>query len=76
MKRRLTRKQKGRKRRSDSRKKQQFFSRKRRLFLFKGGADIDVPEGSVVGVDLDPKDPYSVPVLISKAAYENEILED
>ncbi len=42
----------------------------------RGGADLPVPEGSVVGVNLDPKDAYSVPVLVSKATYENEVLED
>jgi hypothetical protein len=73
MKRRQSRKRQTRRRRL-SRKKQQFFSRKRRVY--KGGADLAVPEGSVVGVDLDPKDPYSVPILVSKDLYEKEVLED
>ena len=78
MKRRQTRRRQSRRRKSDSRKKQQFFSRKRRMIFrrYKGGADLAVPEGSVISVDLDPKDPYSVPVLISKRTYEEEVLED
>ncbi len=65
-----------RKRRSFSRrtKKQRLASRRRRVY--RGGADLPVPEGSVVGVDLDPKDAYSVPVLVSKNIYENEVLRD
>lgn len=75
MKRRQTRKRNTRKnKRRLSRKKQQFFSRRRRVY--KGGADLPVPEGSVVGVDLDPKDPYSVPILVSKDLYEKEVIED
>jgi len=75
MKRRQTRKRNTRKnRRRLSRKKQQFFSRKTRVY--RGGADLPVPEGSVVGVDLDPKDPYSVPILVSKDLYEKEVIED
>ena len=60
MKRRQTRRRQSRRRKSDSRKKQQFFSRKRRIIFrrYKGGADLAVPEGSVISVDLDPKDPY------------------
>jgi hypothetical protein len=54
-------------------KRRQVFSRRRR---YRGGADLPVPEGSVVAVNLDPKDPYSVPVLVSKSTYENEVLED
>ena len=48
------------------------FSRRRQ----RGGADLPVPEGSVVGIHLDPKDAYSLPVLVSKNLYENEVLED
>jgi hypothetical protein len=54
-------------------KRRQVFSRRRR---YRGGADLPVPEGSVVAVNLDPKDAYSVPVLVSKSTYENEVLED
>jgi hypothetical protein len=54
-------------------KRRQVFSRRRR---YRGGADLPVPEGSVVAVNLDPKDPYSVPVFVSKSTYENEVLED
>ena len=64
-----------RKRRSFSRrgKKQRRLSRRRRQ---RGGAELAVPEGSIVGVDLDPKDAYSVPVLVRKAVYEEEVLDD
>jgi hypothetical protein len=61
-------------RRRQTRRKRQVFSRSRRLY--KGGADLPVPEGSVVAVNLDPKDAYSVPVFVSKTKYENEVLED
>ena len=67
---RLTRKRVTRKRRQLKRRS---FSRRRQ----RGDqVNLPVPEGAVVGVDMDPKDPYSVPILISKAKYENEILED
>ena len=56
-------------------KKSRVFSR-RQSRRYKGGANLPVPEGSVVGVDLDPQDPYSVPVLLNKAVYEEEILEN
>jgi hypothetical protein len=49
--------------------------KKSRVFL-RGGANLPVPEGSVVGVDLDPQDPYSVPIFVNKAKYEEEILEN
>jgi hypothetical protein len=52
------------------------FSRKTRRQKQRGGADLPVPEGSVVGVNLDPKDAYTVPVLVSKNLYEKEVLED
>lgn len=61
----------GRKQRRASTKRS--FSRKRSM---RGGADLAVPEGSVVGIALDPKDAYSVPILVSKATYENEVLDD
>lgn len=59
-------------RRKQSRRKRQVFSRRR----YRGGANLPVPEGSVIAVNLDPKDPYSVPVLVGKATYENEVLEN
>lgn len=70
-----------RKRRSVRRTKKQRRNRiaTRRRFLRRqqrGGADLPVPEGAVVGVNLDPKDAYSVPVFVSKNLYENEVLED
>ena len=68
---RQTKKQ--RRTRLSKKRKQRSFSRRRRM---RGGADLPVPEGSVVGVNLDPKDAYSVPILVSKAKYENEVLED
>lgn len=75
-----SKKQQTRKRKQSRRLKKQrrFFSRRGRTYRYRhrGGADLPVPEGSVIGVDLDPKDDYSVPVLISKSKYENEILED
>lgn len=64
-----TRKLKKSSRRSKGRRA---FSRRRR---YRGGATLPVPEGSVVAVNLDPKDAYSVPVFVSKAKYENEVLE-
>ncbi len=49
----------------------------RRVFRnYRGGADLPVPEGSVVAVSLDPKDNYSVPVLVNKAQFEKEVLEN
>lgn len=69
MKRRQT-KRFSRKQRRKTRKTKRF-SRKQR-----GGVNLPVPEGSVVGVDLDPKDPYSVPILVSKQKYESEVLEE
>ncbi len=57
-----------------SKKHRRFLTRGRRVY--RGGFNLPVPEGSVVGVDLDPKDPYSVPVLLSKNRYESEVLED
>jgi hypothetical protein len=66
-----------RRRLSRKRKNRRSFSRRvSRKYQRGGGANLPVPEGSVVGVDLDPKDPYSVPVLISKSVYENEVLDD
>lgn len=59
-----------------SRKRKNRRSFSRRKYQRGGRANLPVPEGSVVGVDLDPKDPYSVPVLISKSVYENEVLKD
>lgn len=73
MKRQTRRKQSKRSRRTRHKRRRQVFSRRR---VYRGGADLPVPEGSVVAVDLDPKDPYSVPVLLSKNVYENEVLED
>lgn len=70
MKRRQTRKQ-----RKTRRAKKRFFSR-RRHYRYRGGANLPVPNGSVVGVDLNPKDPYSVPVLITKEVYEDEVLKE
>lgn len=64
-----------RKRKTTRTKKQRLFSR-RQSRRYKGGANLPVPEGSVVGVDLDPKDPYSVPIFVNKAKYEEEILEN
>ena len=69
MKRRTTRKRRSFSRRA---RKQRRLSRRRQ----RGGADLPVPEGSVVGVDLDPKDAYSVPILVRKSKYENEVLKD
>lgn len=69
MKRRQTRRF-SRKQRRKTRKTKRF-SRKQ-----KGGVNLPVPEGSVVGVDLDPQDPYSVPILVSKQKFEEEVLED
>lgn len=56
-------------------KKSRVFSR-RQPRRYRGGANLPVPEGSVVGVDLDPQDPYSVPIFVNKAKYEEEILEN
>lgn len=74
MKQRLTKS----KRRQSRRLKKRSFSRKkqRRTQRQRGGADLPVPRGSVVAVDLDPKDAYSVPVLLTKETYEDEVLED
>ena len=72
---RVTRKRRQLKRRSFSRRRQRGGSQP--TTGQRGGeVNLPVPEGAVVGVDMDPKDPYSVPILISKAKYENEILED
>jgi hypothetical protein len=65
-----------RRRKQSRRSKKRFLSRRRRQSRQRGGADLPVPKGSVVGVDLDPKDAYSVPVLLSKNVYEEDILED
>ena len=80
MKRRISRKRRSTRR---SKKNRRSFSRgkvtSRKVTsgrVYRGGANLPVPEGSVVGVDLDPKDDYSVPVLVSKSTYEDEILED
>jgi hypothetical protein len=73
MKRQTKRQKRSRSRKTKRQRRRFLFSRRK---VYKGGADLPVPEGSVVGVDLDPKDDYSVPVLISKSKYENEILED
>ena len=56
-----------------SKRSQRFLSRKRR---YRGGANLPVPEGAVVSAHLDPTDPYSLPVFVSKAKYENEVLEN
>jgi hypothetical protein len=70
--RRQTKKQRLSRRRQTQKKRS--FSRRRHM---RGGSvDLPVPEGSVIAVNLDPKDAYSVPVLVSKAKYENEVLED
>lgn len=64
-------------RRSRKAKKSRRQQRKRRSFFRqRGGVNLPVPEGSVVAVDLDPKDDYSVPILVRKSVYENEILEN
>lgn len=63
-------------RRKARRSSKRFLSRKRRTPRQRGGADLPVPRGSVVAVDLDPKDAYSVPILVSKEMYEEEVLED
>ncbi len=57
-----------------SKKHRRFLTRRRRVY--RGGFNLPVPEGSIVGVDLDPKDPYSVPVLLRKNLYETEVLEE
>jgi hypothetical protein len=72
----MKRRQSKSKRRQSRRLKKRSFSRRRRQQRQKGGADLPVPRGSVVAVDLDPKDAYSVPVLLTKETYEEEILED
>lgn len=74
MKRKQTRRQ--RKSRRQSRKQLKSRRSNRRSRLFHGGANLPVPEGSVVAVDLDPKDPYSVPVFMNKGKFEEEIVED
>jgi hypothetical protein len=66
---RKTRKSSKRLRQSKRKTLRRFFHR-----YFKGGANLPVPVGSVVGVHLDPKDNYSVPVFMTKAQFENEIL--
>ena len=71
MKRRLSRKRRstrGQKKRSS--KTRRFLRRRQN-----GGANLPVPEGSVIGVNLDPKDAYTVPVLVSKNLFEDEILD-
>ena len=70
MKRRQTRKQRKTRR---NKKQRRLFSRRRQ---YKGGANLPVPNGSVVAVELDPKDRYGVPVLVSKEIYEDEIIKD
>ena len=47
-----------------------------RRYFKRGGANLPVPEGSIVAVHLDPKDNYSVPVLMNKSQFENEIVEN
>ena len=72
MKRRLSRKRRstrGQKKRSS--KTRRFLRRRQRQ---NGGANLPVPEGSVIGVNLDPKDAYTVPDLVSKNLFEDEIL--
>ncbi len=69
MKRRQTRKQRKSRR---NKKQRRLFSRRR----YKGGANLPVPNGSIVAVELDPKDRYGVPILVSKEIYEDEVLED
>ena len=71
MKRVSRRKRRSKKQRYNRKNTRRFLRRKQR-----GGVDLPVPEGSVVGVNLDPKDAYSVPVLVSKNLYEKEVLED
>jgi hypothetical protein len=69
---RRTRKPSKRLRQSRRKTLRRFFRR----FFKKGGANLPVPEGSVVGVNLDPKDNYSVPVFMNKAQFENQIEKD
>jgi hypothetical protein len=79
MKRRQTRKQRKSRR---NKKQRRLFSRRRykggsRVTTdHRGGANLPVPNGSVVAVELDPKDRYGVPILVSKEIYEDEVLED
>lgn len=49
------------------------YQRKRRVT--KGGALTAIPNGSVVTMRLDPKDPYSIPVTVGKETAE-QIIED
>lgn len=65
---------KARRQAKQTKRQRRFLTKRRRLY--KGGANLPVPEGSVVAVDLDPQDAYSVPVLVNKATYEEEVLEE
>ena len=68
---RRTRKPSKRLRQSRRKTIRRFFRR-----YLRGGANLPVPEGSIVAVHLDPKDNYSVPVLMNKSQFENEIVEN
>ena len=47
----------------------------RSLRRLRGGALTAIPTGAVVDMRLDPKDPYSIPISVSKETAE-EIIED
>ena len=49
--------------------------RRQRRFRLRGGS-LPIPNGSVASVHLDPKDEYSVPVLVRKEVYEEDLAED
>ena len=50
--------------------------KKRRQLIKKGGAELPFPDGSVVITRLDPNDPTSPPVAVSKEFAEKEIFHD
>ena len=48
----------------------------KRQLIKKGGAELPFPDGSVVITRLDPNDPTSPPVAVSKEFAEKEIFHD
>jgi hypothetical protein len=50
--------------------------RTRRSRRQKGGGSLPYPRRSVVVMTLDPKDPYAVPVVVSKEIAEDQILDN
>jgi hypothetical protein len=68
--------QRNRKTRARKSRKTRRQTRKQRRSRKQQGGGLPIPNGAVAGVHLDPKDPYSAPVLITKERFEKEVLEE